>query len=1158
MKVSGANRAVPYGILALSLVATGAATYVVRAASAARDLVRFESLVESTEARIRNRMEMYVALLRATRGLFESSPHVSREEFRTFVERLDVQRNYPGVQGIGFSRRMRPEERRAVTAGVRRGWRPDFQIRPESRRPEYHAIIYLEPQDRRNQVAIGYDMSSEPVRRAAMERARDAGEPAASGKVTLVQEIDQKKQSGFLLYVPLYRRGVPISTVAQRRAALLGFAYSPFRVDDLMAGVIGRDDEQLAFEVFAGTTAAGGALLHRAGHPDQDGYQARLKVTRRIELAGFWWTIAYSDRPGFVAASTAGQARLAGLSGLAISILIFLVALSQARARSATESVARGLAKSEAAIRETERLKTEFMANVSHELRTPLTLALAPLESLIGGEYGAMGRRQSDALGSIHNNVLRLLQLVTSLLDFSRLEAGKVEVQRSALPLVIVTRAVLADFHAFAESRGVAIGVDLPGEEIVALDRYLYERILFNLVSNAIKFTPKGGRVTVEVRWAAGRVRLRVADTGCGISAAALADLFQRFRQVEGSLTRRFEGTGLGLALVREFARRLGGDVSVESVAGRGSVFTADFDAPATGDAVNEEEAARRSSMVEKYVSTSAPGAVRPNGEDRLKVLIAEDNGELRGYIAELLQDSYELWLARDGQEALDAALRWSPDLVVSDVMMPKGDGLSLCRELKARQETADVPVVLLTALTQRDALFKGWEAGADEYLFKPFHPNELRTRVRSLLISAQARKKAEKIAAQTQKMAAVGQLAAGVAHDFNNILTSILGTAHLLRETGELSESLRPDLEVIISESGRAAQLVSQLLDFARQSPPARRSIDLSALLSETRGLLQRSLPANINVVVESPEAPIRVRANASKLQQVLLNLGLNARDAMLKGGELRFSLRSLSIGVGERGPFEGMRGEWAALAVSDQGCGMSEEALRHAFEPFFTTKGLAKGTGLGLAQAYATVKQHEGHVEVASAAGRGTTFTIYLPQIAEDADEGAPRPRGSEGGRGETLLLVEDEAAVRDLASRVLRQSGYKVIEACAAAEAIELLRKTNRPIDLLLTDVIMPGLNGRQLAERLEEQRPGLRVMYMSGYTSGIVGEDGVLGREEPLLRKPFTPEELVARVRFAFAPHSEPRLLPCASPQALVAKAKRQEAEGVVSQYNDSRH
>lgn len=1115
-----AHRTLPYVILLLSLIATAAGTYITRSANAARDRLRFENLVESAEARNRGRMEMYVALLNATRGLFDAGGRVGRNEFRVFVERLEVQRNYPGVQGIGFSRRMRPEEKSAVTAAVRREWRPGFVIRPEGGRPEYHAIVYLEPQDRRNQVAIGYDMFTEPVRRAAMERARDTGRPAASGLVTLVQEIDRQKQSGFLIYVPVYRRGMPISTVSERRSALLGFAYSPFRVDDLMDGVLSREeDANLSFEIFAGATPI--PLLRRS-NPGKDGYRSRLRATRLMDVAGVPVSFIYSERPEFHASSTAGQANLIMGAGLTVTILIFLVALSQAKARSVTERVAGELAKSEAAIRETERLKTEFMANVSHELRTPLTLALAPLESLIGGEYGPVLDRQSDALRSIHNNAVRLLQLVNGLLDFSKLEAGKVEVRRSALPLVALTRAILADFRPLARNRGVTLVEGLPDEATVSLDRYLYERIVFNLVSNAIKFTPKGGRVTMDVLWDAGRLRLRVADTGCGIAAGEIPKLFQRFRQVEGSSTRRFEGTGLGLALVREFARLLGGDVSVESEAGRGTVFTVDVEAPAAFDADNEEENAVCRPMIEQYPAPAAPADIRNNGgpDGRLKVLIAEDNDELRNYIAELLAEDYDLRPACDGEEALEAARTWSPDLVLSDVMMPGRDGISLCRELKKGEDTGDIPVVLLTALTHRDSLLKGWEAGADEYLFKPFHPNELRTRVRSLLANALMRKRAERIAAQAQKMASIGQLAAGVAHDFNNILTSLLGSAHLLRASAEVPESCRPDLETIIGEGERAAQLIGQLLDYTRQAPAEMRVTDLAALLEATHGILCRALPANISIAVENAEEPLPVLANASRIQQVLLNLALNARDAMLKGGSLRLSLRRLNRPGDEPAPFDAMNGEWAALAMADDGCGMSLETLGHLFEPFFTTKGLAKGTGLGLAQAYGIVKQHRGHLHVDSAEGKGSTFTIYLPVAAAET-AAAPGPRGDENGRGGTVMLVEDEAPVRNLASRILRQAGFNVVEACAAEEAIRLFQAMPSPIDLLVTDVIMPGLNGRQLAERLTLEQPGLKVLYISGYTSGIVGMDGVLDNDEALLRKPFTPDSLVSRVRSAVA-------------------------------------
>ena len=386
-----------------------------------------------------------------------------------------------------------------------------------------------------------------------------------------------------------------------------------------------------------------------------------------------------------------------------------------------------------------ERLKSEFLANVSHELRTPLTLILAPLESWLGGEFGPITESQQGNLQTIHNNAVRLLQMVTGLLDFSKVESGKVEVNREAVEIVSLTRTVLVDFQPLIQQKGLESSFQpSPAEAWVQMDRYLYERILFNLLSNAVKFTPVGGKFAVLLQCEADRLRLSVTDSGIGIAAADLQGLFQKFRQLEGSSTRRFEGTGLGLALVKEFAQLLGGTVSVQSTVGQGSTFTVECHAPACAAATTDPGTARPPTS--RLIQNDEPRpceeqgsatAIPPNAPE---VLIAEDNAELASYIGTLLHDTYRIRIVGDGEEALAQVRQQPPELLLADVMMPHRDGLSLCREVKSNPATAQTPVVLLTALTNRESLLQGWEAGADEYLFKPFHPRELITRIHSIL----------------------------------------------------------------------------------------------------------------------------------------------------------------------------------------------------------------------------------------------------------------------------------------------------------------------------------------------------------------------------------------------------------------------------------------
>lgn len=401
-------------------------------------------------------------------------------------------------------------------------------------------------------------------------------------------------------------------------------------------------------------------------------------------------------------------------------------------------------------LRAADHVKDEFIAGVSHELRTPLTLILAPIESLLAE---SIPHEQRRLLESAHNNAVRLLQMVMGLLDFSKAQAGRFEVRREPTDLGALVRSVVGDFLPLMKRKDLHSRVEVPSERVlVDMDRYLFERILFNLISNAVKFTPEGGSISVALSVEKGRLRLRVNDTGVGIPEGQLKNLFQKFKQLDASSTRRFEGTGLGLSLVKEFSNLLGGEVSASSNKEGGSMFVVEL--PALRSRTTQEPAEfQRVPMVPRYGAVSEDTPARKGGAEKLpKVLVAEDNAELAGFISNVLLELAQVRVAADGEEALNLAHEWAPDLVLADVMMPKRDGLSLCREIKSRAELANVPVVLLTALTQRDALIKGWEAGADEYLYKPFHPHELKARVRALLTASRLRAVHRRVETELQR----------------------------------------------------------------------------------------------------------------------------------------------------------------------------------------------------------------------------------------------------------------------------------------------------------------------------------------------------------------------------------------------------------------------
>jgi len=347
----------PFFVFILAALLTLAVTYYVSVTAEAKDQLRFQNYVQQTRNSIENRLETYVALLRATSGLFAASELVTRDEFRTFVDHLELPRRYPGVQGIGFSIRVRPEEKDALEAQMRSQGLNDFRVKPEGARPEYHSVIYLEPLDRRNQVAIGYDMFTEQVRRAAMERARNTGLPAASGKVTLVQEIDPEKQAGFLIYLPVYRHGRLLGTAAERQAALEGFVYSPFRTDDLLGGILGNESDQgVDFQVFDGEPSPAN-LLHDSGRtrrPGRHSSRPHFTAATMIEIGGRPWNFFFVSRPELESASERRWGPLILLGGLAISLVLFGVTRSLARARAEAERIAADLRQSEEALRESE------------------------------------------------------------------------------------------------------------------------------------------------------------------------------------------------------------------------------------------------------------------------------------------------------------------------------------------------------------------------------------------------------------------------------------------------------------------------------------------------------------------------------------------------------------------------------------------------------------------------------------------------------------------------------------------------------------------------------------------------------------------------------------------------------------------------------------
>ncbi len=370
----------------------------------------------------------------------------------------------------------------------------------------------------------------------------------------------------------------------------------------------------------------------------------------------------------------------------------------------------------------------------------------------------------------------------------------------------------------------------------------------------------------------------------------------------------------------------------------------------------------------------------------------------------------------------------------------------------------------------------------------------------------------------QSQKMEAIGRLAGGIAHDFNNLLTVIINNSEIMLEVLSESHPSRRDAADIGRAARRAADLTGQLLAFSRKQILEPRNIDINEAVMQSESMLRRLLNEDIDLLFMPGHDLQMTYFDPGQIEQILFNLAINARDAMPDGGKLTIETQNMELDEGyHRNHLQTKPGCYVMLAVSDSGLGMDEETQKNIFDPFFTTKDIGQGTGLGLSTVYGIVKQHGGSIEVYSELGQGTTIKILLPVVAGDADEPSLQSEQVASGGNETILLVEDESEVRRITRRLLVRKGYNVLEAEDTEAAIRIGNDPATPFDLLLTDVVMPKMSGKQVYKQLNEVRPGLKVLYMSGYTENVIAHQGVLDKGVNFLQKPFMADNLMKKVR-----------------------------------------
>jgi signal transduction histidine kinase len=578
LELAGARRAlIPYLMFAAALSLTASAARYALNAAAVEERLRFENAANTIRAEVVSRVDAYVAMLLGGAGLFAASEAVEPREFRDYVARLQLARRYPGVQGIGFSRLIRDRDRESVLASVRREL-PSFHYWPEAPARERHAIVYLEPLDARNALEMGYDMSSEPVRRAAMEKARDTGEPAATGKLTLIQErLDPAgPQAGFLIYVPVYRGGRVPATIEERRERLEGFVYSPFRGDDLLSGMLAPDTPGIAFEVYDRLPGEEN-LLHRTGAAPGSTALSPLRpfmVEQSIDVAGRPWTLVLRGDRALTSGGRRSLATFVILSGGLLSVLLLAVTRAQIRARAIAERTAEELRRSEEVLRSANAAKDEFLATVSHELRTPLNAIVGWAFMLRRGQVPP--EAQAHALDVIARNAAAQTTLIEDLLDVSRAVAGRLQLNPSDVDLVGLLKVAMDSIEPAAREQDLTLIWQVPEDPgSIHADPARLQQIVLNLLSNAVKFTQPGGTITLAAEATADRVTIRVSDNGAGIAPESLPFVFERFWQADTSTTRKYSGVGLGLTISQHLVHLQGGTIEAESAGeGQGTTIT--------------------------------------------------------------------------------------------------------------------------------------------------------------------------------------------------------------------------------------------------------------------------------------------------------------------------------------------------------------------------------------------------------------------------------------------------------------------------------------------------------------------------------------------------------------------------------------------------------
>lgn len=718
-------------------------------------------------------------------------------------------------------------------------------------------------------------------------------------------------------------------------------------------------------------------------------------------------------------------------------------------ANSQLESANEKLGQTNRRLQELDEIKGRFFANISHELRTPLTLLLAPLEQLRADPTLQINSRTTDLLDTMFTNGMRLLKLINDLLDLVRLDAGALQLQKVPVDVSVFLGGILHSIRTLAEGKGIHLAHQVhPEVEAVLADPDKLEKIFLNLLFNALKFTPAGGRVGATASIENGMVVFRISDTGVGIPDDKLPFVFDRFWQGDTSAQRKYQGAGIGLAIVKELVVAHGGSVEVESRRGSGTSMIVRLPAiqfpsgttrrriepippppplrtqPTSAQGTDSDSSDTQTWLAGLYKRAElyagipnlreTPRPVAAQGQSRNpRLLVAEDEPDMLRFLRLSLRDDYELVEAVDGDQAVTLATQYLPDVILCDMMMPEKDGLQICREVRSLRSTRAIPFLMLTARADDETKLTALNAGASDYLSKPFSTAELRLRIKNLVDAHRLQKalawqnqkleatldqlqETETQLVQAEKLASLGRLSAGIIHEINNPLNFAKTGLHMLASHGrQLPANLQPEFLETLQDIGdglnRVVTIVSDLRTFTHPGS-AEDDVEIAPAIASAVRFLAAEMRDEIRFESEVPDG-VAVRANRNRLIQVFVNLLQNSVDAV----------RSRKYPPGESALIRAWTTQTSSarrLHFRDNGTGIPAEVVNRVFDPFFTTKDVGRGTGLGLSICHRIVADCGGRITVRSELGQFSEFTLEFPLSDPEphatARQEAPPPHG------------------------------------------------------------------------------------------------------------------------------------------------------------------